>query len=244
MKQEKKKTVLIIGGNRGIGKAIGLRMAGSGWNIWFTYYRHHDAAAKTKRAIEKLGVACRVFRFDVSDYQATQDALGKLTHVRPPDALVYNAGIAQDNLIVLMSKDQWNSVISTNLTGFYNVVHTVLFGMLRASRGRIVVVSSASGQLGHAGQVNYSASKAGLIGAAKALAREVGKKNINVNVVSPGVIVTSMTRALPKDKLLPLISQARFGTPEDVAALVDFLCSEKHMYIHGQVIGVNGGLVM
>jgi 3-oxoacyl-[acyl-carrier protein] reductase len=158
--------------------------------------------------------------------------------------VVYNAGITRDNLLVWMTREEWDAVLSTNLDGFYNVIHTLLFPMLRAKKGRIVVVSSTSGQIGQAGQVNYSASKAGLIGAVKALAREVGKKNILVNAVAPGVIETDMTEGLPKDQILPLIPLQRFGSPDDVASVVNFLCSEEHMYIHGQVIGINGGLAI
>ena len=143
-----------------------------------------------------------------------------------------------------MTKDEWDSVLSTNLDGFYNVMRVVLFSMLRKKRGRIVAISSTSGQIGQAGQVNYSASKAGLIGAVKALAREVGKKNILVNVVAPGVIETDMTDELPKDSILPLIPLQRIGSSDDVASVVNFLCTEEHMYIHGQVIGVNGGLAI
>ncbi len=239
-----KKTVLVIGGSRGIGKAIALRLAGSGWNIWLTYKSNHRAAEETKKSIEALGVSCRLFAFDVSDYSAANEALSKVCDEAPPHAVVYNAGIARDNLMVWMSREEWDAVLSTNLGGFYNIMHVVLFPMLREKRGRIVVVSSVSGQIGQAGQVNYSASKAGLIGAAKALAREVGKKNIIVNVVAPGIIETEMTGELPKDKILPLIPLERFGHPDDVAAVVDFLCSEKQMYIHGQVIGINGGLAI
>jgi len=133
-------------------------------------------------------------------------------------------------------------VLSVNLDGFYNVMNSVLFPMLREKRGRIVVVSSVSGQIGQAGQVNYSASKAGLIGAVKALAREIGKKNILVNAVAPGLIETDMTESLDRNKLLPFIPLNRFGSPEDVASVVNFLCTEENMYIHGQVIGINGGL--
>jgi 3-oxoacyl-[acyl-carrier protein] reductase len=146
--------------------------------------------------------------------------------------------------LVWMTKEEWDTVISTNLDGFYNIMHVLLFPMLREKRGRIVIISSTSGQVGQAGQVNYSASKAGLIGAAKALAREVGRKNIYVNVVSPGVIDTEMTDKLPKDKIIPLIPLGRFGKVEDVASVVNFLCTEENMYIHGQVIGVNGGLAI
>lgn len=244
MEQDTKKTLLIIGGSRGIGKAIALRLARSGWNIWLTYRSNHSAAEETKKAIEEIGVSCRLFAFNVADYHATEKALGEACDKTPPHALVYNAGIARDNLMVWMTKEEWDDVVSTNLGGFYNVMHAVLFPMLREKRGRIVIVSSVSGQIGQAGQVNYSASKAGLIGAMKALAREVGKKNILVNAVTPGVIDTEMTNNLPKDKILPLIPLQRFGNPDDVAAVVNFLCSEEHMYIHGQIIGINGGLAI
>jgi 3-oxoacyl-[acyl-carrier protein] reductase len=163
---------------------------------------------------------------------------------QPPEAVVFNAGIARDNLMVWMTKEEWDAVLATNLDGFYNVIHTVLFPMLREKRGRIVVISSTSGQIGQGGQVNYSAAKAGLIGAVKALAREVGRKNVYVNVVAPGVIETEMTEKLPKEQIMPLIPLHRFGSAEEVASVVDFLCSEPQMYVHGQVIGVNGGLAM
>jgi len=239
-----KKLALIIGGSRGIGKAIALRLAKSGFDIWLTYHSNHTAAQETKNQIERLGSACRLFAFDIADFQATKLALGQISDTTVPDCLVFNAGIARDNLMVWMSKEEWDTVISTNLNGFYNVMHVLLFPMLREKRGRIVIVSSTSGQIGQAGQVNYSASKAGLIGAAKALAREVGKKNIYVNVVSPGVIETEMTDQLPKDKIIPLIPLGRFGRPDDVASVVNFLCTEENMYIHGQVIGINGGLAI
>ena len=239
-----KKIALVVGGSRGIGKAIALRLAKSGFNIWLTYHSNHEAANETKKEIEQLGSSCRLFSFDIANYEATQEALGKVADTTVPDCLVYNAGIARDNLMVWMTKEEWDAVISTNLDGFYNIMHVLLFPMLREKRGRIVIISSTSGQIGQAGQVNYSASKAGLIGAARALAREVGKKNIFVNVVSPGVIQTKMTDKLPKDKILPLIPLGRFGQPDDVASVVNFLCSEENMYIHGQVIGVNGGLAI
>ncbi|MCX5714317.1 MAG: SDR family oxidoreductase, partial [Candidatus Omnitrophica bacterium] len=201
-------------------------------------------AEETKKAIEELGVSCRIFAFDVSDYSAVVEGLSKVCDEAPPHAVVYNAGVARDNLMVWMTKEEWDTVISTNLNGFYNIMHIVLFPMLREKRGRIVVVSSTSGQIGQAGQVNYSASKAGLIGAVKALAREVGKKNILVNVVAPGIIETEMTKELPKEKIMPLIPLGRFGQPADVASVVNFLCTEEDMYIHGQVIGINGGLAI
>jgi 3-oxoacyl-[acyl-carrier protein] reductase len=239
-----KKLALIIGGSRGIGKAIALRLAKSGFNIWLTYHSNHAAAQETKKEIELLGSLCTLFSFDIANYEATKEALSKVADSTVPDCLVFNAGIARDNLMVWMTKEEWDTVISTNLNGFYNVMHVLLFPMLREKRGRIVIISSTSGEVGQAGQVNYSASKAGLIGAAKALAREVGKKNIYVNVVSPGVIETEMTDKLPKDKILPLIPLGRFGKVEDVASVVNFLCTEEKMYIHGQVIGINGGLAI
>ena len=239
-----RKIALIIGGSRGIGKAIALRLAKSGFDIWLTYNSNHAAANQTKKEIEQLGSACQLFCFDIANYQATKDALSKITDTSVPDCLIFNAGISRDNLMVWMTKEEWDAVISTNLDGFYNIMHVLLFPLLREKRGRIVIISSASGQIGQAGQVNYSASKAGLIGAAKALAREVGKKNIFVNVVSPGVIDTEMTDKLPKDKILPLIPLGRFGKVEEVASVVNFLCTEENMYIHGQVIGINGGLAI
>lgn len=239
-----KKTALIVGGSRGIGRAISLRLARSGFNIWLTYKSNHKAAERVKKEIEESGVSCDLIAFDVSNYEETEAALGPKVENAAPDVVVYNSGIARDNLMVWMTREEWDSVLSTNLDGFFNVTRTVLFSMLSAKSGRIIVVSSASGQMGQAGQVNYSASKAGLIGAAKALAREVGKKNILVNVVAPGFIKTDMTEHLPEKQVLPLIPLNRIGKTDDVAAVVNFLSTEEDMYIHGQVIGINGGLSM
>lgn len=244
MTQPNTKIALVIGGSRGIGRSIALRLARSGFNIWLTYKGNHAAAGNVKAEIEALGRQCETLCFDVSNYQETEAALSDRLEKVSPDVLVYNSGISRDNLLMFMTQDEWNSVLSTNLNGFFNVARAVVFAMLKAKRGRIVVVSSASGQIGQAGQVNYSASKAGLIGAAKALAREVGKKNILVNVVAPGFIETDMTEKIPKEHVLPLIPLNRVGKADDVASVVDFLCSEEHMYIHGQVIGINGGLAM
>ncbi|MDO9464126.1 MAG: 3-oxoacyl-ACP reductase FabG [bacterium] len=244
-KDSNAKIALIIGGSRGIGRAIALRLARSGFDIWLTYKSNHAAAKRVKEEVEKIGRACDALSFDVSNYNETKAALEKRLDAHTPYIVVYNAGITRDNLLVWMTKEEWDTVLSTNLDGFYNVMHFVLFPMLREKQGgRIVVISSASGQVGRAGQANYSASKAGLIGAAKALALEVGRKNILVNVVAPGVIETDMIENLPKDKILPLIPLQRFGNPDDVASVVNFLCTEKHMYIHGQVIGINGGLAL
>lgn len=244
MDERPNRVALVVGGSRGIGRAIAVRLARSGFDIWLTYQKQREAALEAQREIQALGRNCDLLGFDVANYAETQDALAQRAEARPPDAVVFNAGVARDNLMVWMTREEWDAVLSTNLDGFYNVVHAVLFPMLREKRGRIVLIASTSGEVGHAGQVNYSASKAGLIGAAKALAREVGRKNILVNVVSPGVIETEMTEKLPREQILPLIPLSRLGAVEDVACVVDFLCTEPHMYIHGQVIGVNGGLAM
>jgi 3-oxoacyl-[acyl-carrier protein] reductase len=238
------KIALVVGGSRGIGRAIALRLARSGFDLWLTYQRNHEAAQAAQAEIRALGRACELLCFDVGDRAAAKAALTEKADKQAPHVVVFNAGIARDNLMVWMTPEEWDSVINTNLNGFYNVVHAVLFPMLREKRGRIVLISSTSGQIGQAGQVNYSAAKAGLIGAAKALAREVGRKNILVNVVAPGVVETEMAAHLPKDEIMPLIPLRRFGTADEVAAVVNFLCAEESMYIHGQVIGVNGGLAI
>lgn len=234
---------LVIGGSRGIGRSTALRLAESRFDVLLTYHRNDTAARSVCSEIESKGVSCQTAGFDVGDLKETRTALSGLLGERAPEVVVYNAGIVRDNLLVMMTHEEWASVVSTNLNGFYNVMNVVLFPMLREKRGRIVVVSSASGQTGQAGQVNYSASKAGLIGASKALAREVGKKNIFVNVVAPGVIETEMTARLPANRILPLIPLGRFGRVEDVSSVIHFLCTEKNMYIHGEVIAINGGLV-
>ncbi len=244
MADEKQKVALVVGGSRGIGRAIALRLARSGFGICLTYRGNHEAAREAREEIEAAGATCELMAFDIADTTAAADALAGRFEADPPDVVVYNAGIARDNLMVWMTPEEWQDVLRTNLDGFYNVIHPVLFPMLREKRGRIIAISSTSGQIGQAGQVNYSASKAGLIGAVKALAREVGRKGILVNVVAPGVIETEMTADLPADAILPLIPLQRFGRVEDVASVVNFLATEKDMYIHGQVIGVNGGLAI
>jgi 3-oxoacyl-[acyl-carrier protein] reductase len=233
---------LVVGGSRGIGRAVAIRLAKSGCDIWLTYRSNHEQARQTQTQIESLGRTCELFCFDVADFAATEKALRPRAEETAPSIVVFNAGITRDALLVFMKPEEWNSVVRTDLDGFYNVMNCVLFSMLRARRGRIVAVASISGQIGQAGQVNYSAAKAGLIGACKALAREVGKRNICVNVVAPGLIETDMTANLPKEQILPLIPLARFGQVDDVASVIEFLCREPSMYIHGQVIGVNGGL--
>jgi 3-oxoacyl-[acyl-carrier protein] reductase len=233
---------LVVGGSRGIGKAIALRLAKSGCDIWLTYRSNHRQAEETLSQIESLGRKCELLCFDISDLAATEKALRSRAEETAPSIVVFNAGITRDNLLVWMKPEEWSAVVRTDLDGFYNVMNSVLFSMIRERNGRIVAVASVSGVVGQAGQVNYSAAKAGLIGACKALAREVGKRNICVNVVAPGLIETDMTANLPKEQILPLIPLNRIGKPDDVASVVEFLCREESMYIHGQVIGINGGL--
>ena len=239
-----RRLALVVGGSRGIGRAIALRLARAGFDLWITCRRESPDSAATADAVRSLGAGCEVLAFDVADGAAVRSVLGPAVEQRVPYALVYNAGIARDNLLVWMTGDEWREVMATNLDGFFHVTSLLQTPMLLKREGRIVAVTSISGQVGQAGQVNYSASKAGLIGAVKALAREIGRRNILVNAVAPGVIETEMTRQLPKDQILPLIPVRRFGTAEEVAAVVSFLCEEPHMYIHGQVIGVNGGMAI
>jgi 3-oxoacyl-[acyl-carrier protein] reductase len=182
--------------------------------------------------------------FDVADRAATRAALEPLLQERCPDALVYNSGIARDNLLAFMQDAEWDDVLRTNLDGFFNVAKPVVFEMIRRKRGRIVVISSylGPGGTGRADELRGLQGRPDRCG--PALAREVGRKNVFVNVVAPGVIETEMTADLPKEHVLPLIPLNRYGTAAEVAAVVDFLCSEPHMYVHGQVIGVNGGMAI
>ncbi|MBQ6352697.1 MAG: 3-oxoacyl-ACP reductase FabG [Lentisphaeria bacterium] len=238
------RTALIIGGCRGIGREITLRLARDGFDVVPTCRKRGGEAETLVDEVEKLGRSCRILELDVRDRDGARRTLDAEFADDAPDAVVYNSGIAKDNLFVFMEGEQWDDVLDTNLNGFYNTVRPLVFGMLAKRGGRIVVITSASGQTGQAGQVNYSASKAGLIGAVKALAREVGRKGVLVNAVAPGVIDTEMTRELPKDLVLPLIPLRRFGTSTEVAGVVSFLCGGDSTYIHGQVIAVNGGLVI
>lgn len=237
-----KKIALVVGGSRGIGRAIALRLARSGFDIWLTYYGSREKAEKVSEEITTLGRECALLRFDVSSFEATNEALQERSEERAPDVVIYNSGITRDKLLMGMKEEDWDDVVATNLKGFYNVTRSVIFSMVRARAGRIVAISSLAGQTGNAGQMNYAASKAGLIGAAKSLALEVGKRNILVNVVAPGFVETDMTEGVDLAHMAELVPIRRIGTVEDVASIVDYLSSEENMYIHGQVIAVNGGM--
>ncbi len=233
---------LVVGGSRGIGRAIALRLARSGFDIWLTCRRMSAEAEATAAEVKSLGRTCEILLFDLADHEQARAVLSTQLQKATPYAVVFNSGVARDGLLVWMSREEWREVMAVNLDGFHTVMSALLVPMLHQRAGRIVAITSLSGQIGQAGQVNYSASKAGLIGAVKALAREIGRKNVFVNAVAPGFIETAMTAELPRDQVLPLIPLQRFGTPEDVAAVVSFLCCEEAMYVHGQVIGVNGGM--
>ena len=236
---------LVTGASRGIGAAIARRLAADGCDVVLNWRTSAEAAETVAADIRALGRDAAQLPFDVTDRAAAKTALDGLIAARgAPWAVVVNAGVVRDGLLMWMSPEQWDTVIAATLGGFYNVVQPLLASMLMARRGRVVTVASVSGQAGNAGQVNYSAAKGGLIAATKALAREVAKRGLTANCVSPGLIATDMTRDLDPAPMLAAIPLARVGTAEEVAHAVGFLCAHEAGYVTGQVIGVNGGLYM
>ncbi len=239
-----KTRAFITGGSRGIGAAIALRLAQAGHPIILNFRSNQAAAEEVRARIEALGVDVTLSPFDVADAEASAAAMNALLEdcKGPIGIVVNNAGIARDNSFPVMKQDEWETVTRTTLDGFYNVTRPLLMPMVRQRFGRIVNIASYSGVAGNRGQVNYSAAKAGLIGATKALALEVARRNITVNAVAPGLIETEMIQDAPIDKILERVPMRRLGRPEEVAALVAFLASEEAGYITGQVLGINGGL--
>ena len=232
---------LITGGSKGIGAAIARALARDGFDIWLNYRSDHEAAKEVARQVGESGRFCKLLPFDVADSASVKSALAPLIETDTPLVLVNNAGFSRDGLLAWMEEPEWKETLSVHLDGFFLVTKMVLFGMLKRRSGRIINIASTSGQTGVAGQTNYSAAKAGLIGATKSLALEVAKGNIQVNAVSPGFIETEMTAGLPLDRVLPRIPLGRMGKPEEVAEVVGFLASGKASYITGQVLSVNGG---
>ncbi len=235
---------LITGASKGIGAATALALARDGFDIWLNYHHDHEKAAAVGRQIEELGRVCRLVPFDVADPVAVKGALEPLLEHETPYALINNAGFARDALMVWMGEQEWRDVLAVHLDGFFLVTKLVLMGMLKRKAGRIINIVSTSGQSGVPGQVNYSAAKAGLIGATRSLAAEIAKRNVLVNAVSPGFIETDMISALPQEQILPMIPMGRVGKAAEVAEVVSFLCSERASYMTGQVIAVNGGAYM
>lgn len=239
------KYALITGASRGIGRATAIAIADMGYPVIINYLSNDSAAAETVATIEARGGQAELLRFDISDKMSTETALENWKKDHPDDiieVLVNNAGIRQDQLLVFMTDEQWSTVLDTTLNGFFNVTRFLIKDMITNRYGRIINITSLSGQKGLPGQANYSAAKAGLIGATKAVAQEVARRNITVNAVAPGFISTDMTANLDEKALKAMIPVQRFGKPEEVADVVAFLASRKASYITGEVISVNGGL--
>lgn len=241
---DNKKVALVTGASRGIGKACALELANAGYDIVINYAGNEEAANKTVSEIKDLGQNAVAKKFDVSNKEAVDAAIAEIMEeFGRIDVLVNNAGITRDNLFMRMKEEEWLAVINTNLNSAYFVTNPVSKIMIKQRSGAIVNMASVSGVYGNAGQANYSAAKAGMIGFTKSLAKELASRNIRVNAVAPGFIQTDMTKDLPVDKIVERIPLKTLGQPEDIARTVKFLAVDAN-YITGQVIGVDGGLVI
>ena len=240
------KYALITGASRGIGAACALEMASKGYHVVVNYQSRKDAADEVVAKIKKAGGSASILGFDVSNREATNAALTNWMGDRERyfEVLINNAGFRKDNSMLWMENEEWDSVLNVHLQGFYNVTKTVLQPMVMSRYGRIVNIVSLSGISGMAGQTNYAAAKAGVIGASKSLAQEVAKRNVTVNCVAPGFIKTDMTADIDEAEYKIRVPMRRFGKPEEVAACVGFLTSKEAAYITGEVISINGGLYM
>ncbi|MPT30102.1 MAG: 3-oxoacyl-ACP reductase FabG [Chryseobacterium sp.] len=240
------KCAIITGGSRGIGRAICLKLAEEkNYHILINYTSNQAAAEETLAKVQELGSTGEILKFDVGNAEETQKVLGDWQDKNPDsvvEVIVNNAGITKDGLFMWMKHEDWNNVVNTSLNGFFNVTNFFIQKLLRNKYGRIINMVSVSGVKGTAGQTNYSAAKAAVIGATKALAQEIAKRNITVNAVAPGFIKTDMTHDLNEDELKAMIPANRFGEAEEVADLVAFLASKKSSYITGEVININGGI--
>jgi 3-oxoacyl-[acyl-carrier protein] reductase len=237
------KVALVTGASKGIGQAICVELAKSEYRIVVNYRSDEKGAIHTLEMVREAGSDGQIMQFDVSDFDQTQRVVDDILKQNGSiDALVNNAGITADGLFIMMSRKDWNSVIDTSLSGFYNVTKPVLEKMIRLKRGAIVSIASVAGLLGNRGQANYSAAKAGLIGASRSVASEVARLGIRVNVVAPGLIETDMIKDAPVANIKAIIPMARIGKPREVARVVRFLCSDDASYVTGQVISVNGGM--
>jgi 3-oxoacyl-[acyl-carrier protein] reductase len=239
------KPVLVTGASKGIGRAIATRLARDGFTLVVHCHSDVAGAEETLTAVRQAGADGRILRFDIADRDAARTALeADIAAHGSYWGIVLNAGIARDNAFPAMEDSDWDSVLDTNLGGFYNVLRPATMPMVSARKGgRIVTLSSVSGLIGNRGQVNYSAAKAGIIGATKALALELAKRHITVNCVAPGIIETQMIEGLSLEEVTRLVPMRRLGKPEEVAGIVAFLCSDEASYITRQVISVNGGLI-
>ena len=239
-----KKVALVTGASRGIGKACAIELAKAGYDVAVSYAGNEEAANKTVAELKDLGINAKAYKFDVSDKEACAKAVEEvLADFGKLDVLVNNAGITRDGLFMRMSAENWEAVINTNLSSAFYMTSPAIKTMIKQRSGCIINMSSIVGVMGNAGQANYSAAKAGLIGFTKSLAKELGSRNIRVNAIAPGFIQTDMTKDLDTEKIAEHIPLKRLGQPEDIAKAVRFL-AEDAPYITGQVIGVDGGLVV
>jgi 3-oxoacyl-[acyl-carrier protein] reductase len=239
------KYALVTGGSRGIGRAICIKLAQMDCHVIINYNNNREAALETQQQVEALGGSAELLPFDVADEEQMNAAIDRWNAQHPDEyisVLINNAGIRRDSLTVFMSNEDWEDVLNTNLYGSFYLTRRLVKEMMTHRFGRIINVASLSGLKGQPGQLNYSAAKAAMIGATKALAQEVGSRKITVNAVAPGFIATDMTKELDEASLKKMIPAGRFGEPEEVAAVVGFLASDEAAYVNGEVISVNGGL--